>query len=73
MYKSRRKNCNSLLNLNTYLLLSQFFFFCMAYLVSTREMEIYEIYDDFSQNAAVYHLWQFDIIRYIRVKQLQHI
>lgn len=45
----------------------------MAYLVSTREMEIYEIYDDFSQNAAVYHLWQFDIIRYIRVKQLQHI
>lgn len=47
-----------------------FFFFCMAYL---REMEIYEIYDDFSQIAAFYHLWQFDIIRYIRVKQLQHI
>lgn len=45
----------------------------MAYLVSTREMEIYEIYDDFSQIAAFYHLWQFDIIRYIRVKQLQHI
>lgn len=45
----------------------------MAYLVSTREMEIYEIYDDFSQIAAFYLLWQFDIIRYIRVKQLQHI